>query len=477
MIPRARSFVHGETLDVERPADAIVNPFDGTKVAEVDRADLKDLEKAIHSASLGYDAMRKLPAHARAEKLLAVAGELRKRKLELAEAITRSMGKPITYALAEVDRAATTFTLAGEEARRFGGETLPLDVAPAGEGYRCMVERFPTGPVAAIGPFNFPLNLLAHKVAPALAVGASVVIKPPPQAPTLGIELARICHQVGFPAGAVNALHLPNDLAEKLATDPRIRHMTFTGSVKVGWHLKKVCQIQKVTLELGGNAAAIVHQDADLEWALKRTVLGSFAASGQVCIKVQRVLVHAPIYEEFTERFVLGAQGLPGGDPMKPDSVFGAMVDRPNALRVMEWVEEAVEEGATLRCGGRREGAVVYPTVLTGVAPGMRVRDEEIFGPVTVIEPYAEFEEALALANDSIFGLQAGVFTRDIARAFRAFEALEVGGVIVNDYPTFRMDNYPYGGIKASGLGREGVRYAMEDMTELRALVLNLNVK
>lgn len=466
------AFIDGARHEAERERHEVANPWDDEVVAAVDVSTAEDLEAAVASAVRAYPLLGAMPAHEKSSKLLAVAAQLAARKEELAADITRTMGKPTRFAQGEVGRAVTTFTLAAEEAKRFGGETLPLDITPQGEGYRCMVERFPNGPVAGIAPFNFPLNLVAHKVAPALAVGSSVVLKPPPQSPVLALKLADIVHEAGFPPGSLNVLHLAVPEAERLATHPRIRHMTFTGSPGVGWHLKGACRTQKVTLEMGGNAAAVVHEDADLDWALERCVIGSFAASGQVCIKVQRILVHAPIFEDFVEDFVVRAEGLPGPDPRDPASVFGPMIDRANADRVMGWIREAVAGGATLRCGGRRDGNVVFPTVLTNVSRGQKCRDDEVFGPVTVLEPYVDFDDALDAVNDSIFGLQAGVFTKDLSRAFAAYERLEVGGVIVNDYPTFRIDNFPYGGVKASGFGREGVRYAMEDMSEPRVMVV-----
>lgn len=472
MADRFHAFVDGAPLQADLDTASIRNPADGEVVAEVDVCGVPEVEAAVASARRAHRALQAMPAYERAAGLRRVADLVDERKEELALDITRSMGKPIKFARGEVGRALVTLRLSAEEATRIGGEVMPLDIEPRGVGYTCMIERFANGPVAAITPFNFPLNLAMHKVAPALAAGTSVVLKPPPQSPVLGLKLAEIVHQAGFPAGTLNALHATNEASERLATHPKIRHMSFTGSAKVGWYLKSACKTQKVTLELGGNAAAVVHEDADLEWALDRCVLGSVVASGQVCIKVQRVLVHAGIYDEFLERFVIATEGAAGPDPMDPASLFGPMVDEGNARRVMSWVREAVDAGATLHCGGRREGAVVYPTVLTNVARGQRCRDEEVFGPVTVLEPYVDFDEALRGVNDSPFGLQAGVFTKDVDRAFRAFRELEVGGVIVNDFPTFRIDNFPYGGVKASGFGREGVRAAIEDYTEPRVMVL-----
>ena len=472
--PRSRNIVAGRPVEAAREQVEVRDPWTGEVAARVDVATREDLEAALEAAVRVQPELAAMPAYERAAALHQVAATMKLRADELAWDITRTMGKPIKFARGEVARAAITFTLAAEEATRFGGEIMPLDIAPAGKGYKCLIERFPQGPVAAITPFNFPLNLAAHKVAPALAVGCPVILKPPPQSPTLGLKMAALIAEAGFPAGAISCLNLPNPLAATLSTHPWIRHTSFTGSSRVGWQIRSQCTTQRVTLELGGNAAAVVHEDADVEWALERCAVGSFAASGQVCIKVQRVLVHAPIYEDFLEAFVTRAEGTPGPDPTDETSIFGPMVDAGNAERVMAWLHEARDLGATLRCGGRREGNVVYPTVLTGGTRGMKVCEEEIFGPVTLVEPYGDFEEALMKVNDSPFGLQAGVFTRDLDRAFAAFRQLEVGGVIINDYPTFRTDNFPYGGVKASGVGREGVRFAMESFSEPRAMVVRL---
>jgi glyceraldehyde-3-phosphate dehydrogenase (NADP+) len=368
-----------------------------------------------------------------------------------------------------------TFSLAADEARRFGGEVVPLDVDPRAAGMTGLVHRFPVGPISAITPFNFPLNLLAHKVAPAIAVGSALVVKPPPQCPQMAFRLAGILSEAGLPPGACNVLHLPIPLAERLATDPRFAMLTFTGSPNVGWHLKQVAGKKKVCLELGGNAAAVVHEDVpDLDWVAGRLALGAFAYAGQVCIKVQRLLVHRPIYRQFAERFVAASAALTCGDPMDPATVVGPMIDRAARERVEAWTAEAVAAGAEVLLAGRRDGNILTPAVLARVPLDARISCQEVFGPVAVVEPYDDWAEALGQVNDSAFGLQAGVFTRDVNRIFSAFQTLEVGGVIANDFPTLRVDNYPYGGVKDSGFGREGVRYAMEEMTEPRMLVLNL---
>ncbi|HET7026025.1 MAG TPA: aldehyde dehydrogenase family protein [Gemmatimonadales bacterium] len=456
-----------------RATDEITDPFNGRVVAHAEQADADDLERAIAAAVRGGEALRALPRHARRDILEHTARRLTSDREALAALIVREGGKPVTQALGEVDRAALTFSFAADEARRWGGELLPLDVDPRTPSARAIVSRFAAGPVAAISPFNFPLNLVAHKVAPAIAIGGSVVLKPPPQDPGPSFVLAQILLEAGLPPEGLGVLHLPIPLAERLATDDRMKVLSFTGSAAVGWHLKSLTPRKRVLLELGGNAAAIVHEDAgDLAAVAARIAGGAFAYAGQVCIKVQRVLVHRPVLAVFTELLRAATHALSVGDPADPHTVVGPMIDGRNADRVTSWVDAAVAAGARVLERGARHGNVVAPIILTDVPHGAKVWAEEVFGPVLVVEPYDAFESALEVVNDSRYGLQAGVFTHDVRRIWQAFERLEVGGVIANDYPTFRTDNYPYGGVKDSGFGREGVRYAMEEMSELRTLVL-----
>jgi glyceraldehyde-3-phosphate dehydrogenase (NADP+) len=470
-------WINGAALPLEgRATDAIAFPYTGERAALAARGTGADLELAIRAAQEGFAKMRALPRHARRDLLVRIADAITQARQSLGEELARSCGKPIAQALAEVDRAAMTFSFAADEARRFGGEVVPLDVDPRTVGYTGVVHRFPVGPISAITPFNFPLNLLAHKVAPAIAVGSSLVVKPPPQCPQMAFRLAEIMAECGLPAGAYNVLHLPIPVAEQLATDPRFAMLTFTGSPAVGWHLKNVAGKKKVCLELGGNAAAVVHEDAgDLDWVAQRLALGAFAYAGQVCIKVQRVLVHQPIYDKFVEKLVSATSALPCGDPLDPKTVVGPMIDSAAADRVESWTREAVAAGAEPLLATRRQGNVLTPGILARVPRDAKVSCKEIFGPVSIVMPYRDWAEALTLVNDSDFGLQAGIFTHDITRIFAAFNGLEVGGVVVNDFPTLRVDNFPYGGVRDSGFGREGVRYAMEEMSEPRMLVLNLN--
>ncbi|HEY5093982.1 MAG TPA: aldehyde dehydrogenase family protein [Candidatus Eremiobacteraceae bacterium] len=453
-------------------AEPVINPYDGSVVATIGVGTAADLDDAISAASAAFDSFRRWPRYKRKDLLLGVAARLRERRAEFVDLMIAESGKPRTYAGIEVDRAVSTFTLAAEESTRFGGEMLPLDLAPSTEGYTAIVARFPIGVIGAISPFNFPLNLVAHKLAPALAVGNTVVLKPPPQAPLSALLLADVCYDAGLPASALSVVHCPVGVAQTIAADERIAMLSFTGSAKVGWHLKSVAGKKKVVLELGGNAAALVFADADVAWAAKRCALGSFAHAGQVCIKVQRIFVEQTVFDAFVTLFRQETAALHVGDPASPETLVGPMIDTASADRVSAWVEEAVRAGAKVLAGGARRLNVLEPTILTGTTPAMKVEAEEIFGPVSTIAPVASIDEAFARANETRYGLQAGVFTFDVRSIAKAFDELNVGGVICNDYPTLRVDNFPYGGVKESGFGREGVRYAMEEMTELKTLVV-----
>ncbi|MBM3312633.1 MAG: aldehyde dehydrogenase family protein [Candidatus Aminicenantes bacterium] len=392
----------------------------------------------------------------------------------MARSIALQAGKVIRDSRAEVDRAGMTFDIASEEAKRQGGEVIPLDLTPQTAGRWGLVRRFPVGVVTAITPFNFPLNLVAHKVAPALAVGNSVVLRPASQVPITSLLLGEILSETPYPAGGFNVVPAGYRESEILLTDDAVKKVTFTGSPAVGWEVKKKAYDKKVTLELGGNAAVIVEPDADLDFALPRIVTGSFSYSGQICISIQRVFLHEKIYDRFLADFVARTKRLKMGDPLDETADLGPMITPDAARETEEWVVEALAQGARLACGGKREGSMVEPTILENVRPDLRISRLEAFAPVVVVAPYRDFGQALAAANDSTYGLQAGVFTNDLKKAFAAYETLDVGGVIVNDIPTFRIDHMPYGGVKQSGVGREGVRYAIEEMTELKLLALNL---
>jgi glyceraldehyde-3-phosphate dehydrogenase (NADP+) len=475
-VPLLTPWIDNQHLALEgRLTDTILAPYSREPAASVAQGTEADLERAIGAAQRAFERMRRLARHERRDLLARVSDAIARERQTLATELALTAGKPITQALGEVDRAVMTFSLAADEARRFQGEMVPLDIDPRAARMTGLVHRFPVGPVSAITPFNFPLNLLAHKVAPALAVGSTLVVKPPPQCPQLAFRLGQILAECGLPPGAYNVLHLPLPIAERLASDPRFAMLSFTGSPAVGWHLRQAAGRKKVLLELGGNAAVAVHQDAgDFDWVAARLAQGAFAYAGQVCIKVQRIYVHQPVYRDFVDRLVRASSALNVGDPMDPGTVVGPMIDPAAADRVQSWVGEAVQAGAQVLLPSRRAGNVLSPGLLANVPPEEKVSRQEVFGPVSIVAPYQDWDEALALINHSPFGLQAGIFTHDVNRIFHAFNTLEVGGVIVNDFPTLRVDNYPYGGVKDSGFGREGVRYAMEEMSEPRMMVLNL---
>ena len=452
--------------------ETITSPFDGTVVGEVALGGPADMEAAIAAAVEGFERMRRLPTHRRAGILEGIAAGLERRADEFATLMARESGKPITFARGEVTRAILTFTLAAGEARRVGGEVMPIDLDARAEGRLCLFTRVPRGPVAAISPFNFPLNLIAHKLAPAIAVGTSVVLKPPPQCPLTGHLLGEIADQSGLPAGGLNVIHCAPATAQRMVEDPRLAVLSFTGSDAVGWKLKSLAGRKQVLLELGGNAPCVIDEGVELDGVMAPIVTGSWAHAGQVCIKIQRILVHRSLHDAFLARFVDASEALPCGDPLDERTVVGPLVEAHHVTRVLGWIEEAVAGGATMHCGGTAMGSVVRPTVLTGATPDMCVWKDEVFGPVTLVEPFDTFDQAIAACNAGRFGLQAGIFTRDIGRAMQAFRELDYGGVLINDIPTFRVDNFPYGGTKDSGFGREGVRFAMEEMTEPKLLVM-----
>lgn len=455
-------------------SDDVINPYDGDVVGRVPLARPEHAEAATAAAVEAFEEMKVLPRYRRAEICLGVAEGIRKRSDELAKTIAEESGKPVRFARGEVNRAVQTFTLAAEEARRLGGEIVPVDIEPRAEGYTSLYYRFPVGPILGIAPFNFPLNLVAHKLAPAIAAGCTLVLKPPQQAPITSLRLAEICYEAGLPPKAYSVLHSTVEVAEPMVQDDRFKLLSFTGSAAVGWHLKSIAGKKRVVLELGGNAGAIVHSDADLDWAAERSVIGGYAYAGQTCISVQRVLAHRSIYEGFCEKLVARTGELKVGDPRDEETVVGPLIEEKHVDRVMSWIAEAEAGGAKVLAGNKREGNIVWPTILTGTRPDMKVECEEVFGPVITVRPYDDYEAAVKIVNDSVYGLQAGVFTHDIRLIHHAFQNLDVGGVIVNDYPTLRVDNWPYGGVKDSGLGREGVRYSLQEYTEMKALVLDL---
>lgn len=452
----------------------VTNPFDGQVIAEVCQAGEAEVEAAIASSAAAAPVMGALSSHARYNVLQEMAALLYKRRDEFAQTITAEAGKPITDAKREVGRAINTFTIAAEEAKRIPGEVVPLDWTPNTESFLGITRRFPIGPVLGITPFNFPLNLVAHKVAPALAAGNPILIKPAPQTPLTALLLGDVAIAAGLPPGGLNVVPCGNVLAERMVVDPRFKLLSFTGSAPVGWMLKAKCGKKKVTLELGGNAGVIIEPDADLDLAAQRCAAGGFGYAGQTCISVQRILVHHSVADAFSTKLLLQVARLKAGDPTEEGTVVGPLIDQAATQRVEGWIEEAVSQGARVLLGGKRRGSVLEATVLTNVKSEMKVSCQEVFGPVVTVSSYRHLQEAIEILNASDYGLQAGIFTQDINKVFYAFRHLEVGGVLANEIPTFRADHMPYGGVKDSGLGREGVRSAIEDMTEPRLLVLNL---
>ncbi len=455
-----------DRLEVANPADP------GTPAGATFNATEEQYEEAVTAAVAAFEHTKVLPAYERGRALREISNGIKARREEIGRLLSMEAGKPIRDALVEVDRATLTFRLAAEEAERMVGEMIPLDLMPSSKGRVGITRRFPIGPVAAISPFNFPLNLAAHKVAPAIAAGCSIVLKPPSKDPLTMLAVAEIIDGVGLPAGAVSILPMTRELGDRMVADDRFKLLTFTGSPSVGWRMKERAGKKKVVLELGGNAGVIVDKTADLEWAVKRCLIGGFAYAGQVCISVQRMYVHEDVREAFLAKFVEGVKGLHLGDPLDSLTDLGPMVDDAAAGRTQRWVDEAVQLGGKVLTGGKARGAFFEPTVLANVPSQAQVCSNEAFAPLVVVFGFSDFSDAIAQVNDSMFGLQTGVFTNDLANAWQAFNELEVGGVIVNDIPTYRIDHMPYGGVKDSGLGREGLRWSIEDMTELRIMVM-----
>jgi acyl-CoA reductase-like NAD-dependent aldehyde dehydrogenase len=449
-------------------------PYDGAVAGRVFQGRRQHAEAAIAAAVKAFGTTRRLPAFERQRVLRRVAESIAQRKEQFARTLCQEAGKPIKAARTEVERAIFTFTVAAEESTRIYGEYLPLDWQEYTAGRWGIVKRFPLGPMAGITPFNFPLNLVAHKVAPAIAAGCPMVLKPAPQTPLSSLLMAEAVQQAGWPDGGLNVLPLSNDDASLLVTDDRLKMISFTGSAAVGWQIKKNAGKKKVVLELGGNAAVMVHGDADIAYAAERCVAGGFGYAGQTCISVQRILVEQSVYGKFTDQLLAGVSQLRTGDPSSESTDVGPLIRESDAIRADDWVQEAVRGGARLLCGGDRQGSILEPTVLTGTRPDMKVNCLEMFAPVVTVEPYNDFDDALRQVNSSTYGLQAGIFTRDAKLMFQAFEELEVGGLVAGDVPSFRIDHMPYGGLKDSGLGREGLRYAIEEMTEPKLLVMNL---
>lgn len=467
-------FVDGQWVGGGEPL-AVRNKYTQEIFAVIPTARRAEVEAAIAAAARAAPVMARMPAHQRSAILARTAALLQEHKEDMARTIATEAGKALKFARIEVERGISTFTIAAEEARRVHGETIPLDGVPAGEGYFGFWTRRPVGVIAAISPFNFPLNLVAHKVAPAIAAGNTVVLKPASTTPVTAVKLCEILSEAGLPAGALNLVVGPGStVGEWLVSDPRVAKVTFTGSPAVGRRITAVAGIKKVTLELGNTSPVIIAPDADLELVARRCAVGAFYNSGQVCISVQRIYSQDGIFEPFTEKFVAASRAMVVGDPLDERVDVGPMIDPGEVDRIESWVEEARMGGAQVLTGGKRDGTVYWPTVLSEVRPEMKVVSQEAFAPVASVIPYDNFEEALRQADATEYGLQASVFTRDINRVFQAIQRLNFGGVIINDTPAFRADHMPYGGNRQSGLGREGVRFAIEEMTNIQMVAIRL---
>lgn len=455
----------------------VVHPGDGSLVGEYHVPTKEQVEQAVSAAWAVRNEFQRTTAAQRAEALMQISRELAQRVDEIANLIVEENGKPLMWAKAEAGRATTVFRWAAEEVRRFSGEVQRLDTEAAAAGRMAIIRRFPHGPVLGISPFNFPMNLVAHKVAPAIAVGAPIIVKPAPSTPLSALLLGEILSHVDLPEGSWSVLPIANEDAPALVADPRLPVVSFTGSDKVGYEIQKAVPNKHITLELGGNAAAIVSEDwnseSDLNWAATRIATFANYQAGQSCISVQRVLIHESLYDNLTAKIIDAVGGLKNGDPRDEKTVVGPLINEAAAIRVEQWVNEAVSNGAKVLTGGKRNGSFFDPTVLADVPLDAKVSCNEVFGPVMLVHKVASFDEAISVVNDSIFGLQTGVFTHDIQKAFHAHRELEVGGVIIGDVPSYRSDQMPYGGIKASGVGKEGLRYAMQDFTHERIMVLS----
>ena len=465
-------YVGGEFIPTNN-SYKVTCPWDKQVVADIDLAGTEQLELAISKAEKAKELMTNLPSFKRYEILMDIATKIKERRNELANILSLEAGKPLKLAFGEVDRAIQVFVVAAEESKRLPSEIIQIDWTPAGEGKEGIVKYFPIGLIAGISPFNFPLNLSVHKIAPAIASGCPIILKPARSTPISALILAEIIDTTALPKGAFSVLPMDRLAGNQLVTDERFAMLSFTGSPQVGWKMKNQAGRKKVVLELGGNAGVVIAPSSNIDIAISKCVTGAFAYSGQVCIHTQRIFVHTSIFNKFIEEFVANTSKMKQGHPSDSNTDISAMIDEENAIRVEEWIKESVEQGAKILYGGNRDGCFVQPTIITNTTQDMKVCAMEVFGPVVVIEPYENFGDAIKFINSSEYGLQAGVFTNQINEMNQAYSKLEVGGVIINDVPTFRVDHMPYGGVKNSGLGREGVKYAIFEMLEPKLLVKN----
>jgi len=462
----------GEWRSSDEPLE-VINPYNGETVGVTSYASEQDFEDATCAAQSAFKQMREMPTYKRAEILYQLSAKLAERRDEVAALMTAEAGKPINDSRVEVDRGVFTLRVAAEEAQRIHGEQIPLDLMASSAGRFGVTRRMPIGPIAGISPFNFPLNLALHKIAPAIASGNTIVLKPPSYDPLTMLTFAELIDEVDLPKGAVSIMPMNRQVGDRLVTDDRYKLLSFTGSPDVGWDMKSRAGRKKVVLELGGNAGVIGDRDADLDFAAGRVLTGAFAYAGQVCISVQRAYIHADVFDAFSEKLVEKAKAVKRGDPADESTQLGPMIDEKAVKRIHSWVEAAVAEGAKVLTGGQPDGRFYEPTVIVDAKPESNVCAREAFAPIVTLFPFTDWDEGLARIDDSIYGLQAGVFTSNLEHALRAWERLEVGGVIINDIPTYRIDHMPYGGVKDSGLSREGLRYAIEDKTEPRLVVFN----
>jgi len=465
-------YIDGELVTSQKTL-AVINPYDQSVAGSTFLGSTTDLERAICAATRAFPGFSRTPVFERVELLKALGSQLRRHRTEVIELIVKEAGKPVGDATVEVDRGFFTIETAAEEAKRIQGEVLPLDLLPSSKGRIGIVRRFPIGPIAGISPFNFPLNLALHKVAPSIASGNTIVIKPPTLAPLTMLLVAQMAHEIGLPAGVLNVLPMDRQTGDRLVEDPRFKMLSFTGSPDVGWAMKTRAGMKKVVLELGGNAGVLIDDDADLDFAVSRIRTGGFGYAGQTCISVQRIFVMDAVYSEIRDRIVAAASSLRMGDPSDPTTELGPMIDDKAAQRTRSWVDDAVAQGATLLTGGKADGLFFEPTVIENAPAESFVCSREAFAPLVVLKKVQTFREGIQCLNDSAYGLQAGIFTNRLEHALAAHERVETGAVIINDVPSYRIDHMPYGGVKSSGLGREGIRYAIEDMTEPRLMVIN----
>lgn len=469
-----KMLINGKWLSGKEIID-VTNPYNQEILGTIPKATKEDVNRAIESAQKAFENISNMPAHQRSKTLEKTSQLLQKNQEEIATIIASESGKAWKYAYGEVSRSAETFKFAAEEAKQIHGETIPMDASPSSENRMGFFIRTPIGVVGAISPFNFPLNLVAHKVAPAIAAGNSVVLKPATATPLTALKMAELLMDAGLPDGVLNiVMGGGSTVGDWLVTDPRVAMITFTGSPPVGKYIMSRGGLKKYTMELGSNSAVIICEDADLEQAVSRCIVGAYANSGQICISLQRIYVHRSIEQKFTNQFVAATQKQIIGDPLDKNCDVGPMIDFPEAERTEQWIQEAVVGGAEILTGGKRNGSMFEPTVLTNVKPGMKVVADEIFAPVVSIIPYQDFDDVLRQVDDSKYGLQAGIYTQQIDRAFKAIKKINVGGIMINDAPIFRVDHMPYGGNKDSGIGREGLKYAIEEMTNIRMVCFNL---